>query len=585
MLSASFPSAPIVTQEWLVSRTFTFRVESSGAVIAETFVFHRNGFIVGHAHPNEKFWEMDGDAVRIIDRNGKTTCVMKPRPSGEGKVELAGFFCNPAADYAATGVVHILDENGSDYHARIQSFDLFDTLVARRGYDPLSVFRNVESKSGVAGFAARRHAVEMSIFGRRTYELDDIYQLLVAEGFVTPKQASVLRLMELEEEWEALFPIREVLAHVNPDDIVISDMYLPRFFVERVLKEKCGLDNTLYLSNYGKHHRKIWPSILEKYSLRSHFGDNVHADIVGASEFGIQPMYVSHSKWNKTEEILNGIGLTRYAHALRSVRLQTFHRSPAVANALKAQLAVNIPLLLLGTCWIRQCAERFKIDKILTSARDCNLWQEMIASAHFARSGMPSATYIRISRALCYEDSDIYEAYLRSHLGARNLLVDVVGTGRSLSALLERLALRERVRPCILVADPAAAHNPGAFEIFTWKDFFQCRIFVEGMNASLDGSAVTASSDRGGIEILTQPNEFGAAMREIIVETRALFQRFLSELDTFLPPDVLPPVTVLRTAAESIVTQLSEHAPKLETLLFEQGTNLARGNISKIAAA
>src|SRR6218665_2361886 len=175
MLSAPISPAPVLTQEWLVSRTFTFRSETSGVVIGEAFVFNRNGLIVGHAHANEKFWEIDGEIVRIIDRNGKTTCVMKPRISDQGKIELAGVFCNPAADYAATGIVHILEENDSDYHARIQSFDLFDTLVARHCYDPLSVFKNVEAKSGVVGFAARRHAVEMSMFGRKTYGLDDIY--------------------------------------------------------------------------------------------------------------------------------------------------------------------------------------------------------------------------------------------------------------------------------------------------------------------------------------------------------------------------------------------------------------------------
>ncbi|RYE61714.1 MAG: hypothetical protein EOO82_01310, partial [Oxalobacteraceae bacterium] len=338
-----------VTADWLTSRTFTFRTEPVAGTISETFTFHRNGFIVGYSHDNERFWDIDGDAVRILDQYGNATCTLKRRASVQGKIELAGPFCNPAAEYEPTAVFHVLEENDSDYHARIQSFDLFDTLVARRCYEPLAVFRSLEVKSGIANFAERRHAVEMSIFGRRAYGIDDIYDLLVAEAFLTRKQANVIRLMELEEEWANLFPIAELVANVNPNDIIISDMYLPRTFVQRVLKEKCGLDNTLYLTNYGKHLRQIWPHILAKYTVRSHFGDNLHADIVGPSQFGIQPMFVTISKWNKAEEILHAAGLADYAHALRETRLQTFHRNPQIANVLKAQVTVNIPLMLLSS--------------------------------------------------------------------------------------------------------------------------------------------------------------------------------------------------------------------------------------------
>lgn len=585
MSSTSDPQAFNLTEDWLTSRTFTFRVEPAGPTLSESFIFNRNGFIVGYAHDNEKFWELDGDTLRIVDGNGNATCILNMRMSEQGNVELHGSFRDPARDYAVAGSVHVLEENGSDYHARIQSFDLFDTLVARRCYDPLAVFRNVEAKSGIANFAARRHAVEMAIFGRQTYGLEDIYGLLVADNFLTPRQARVLFLMELEEEWDTLFPIGEVIAHVNPDDIIISDMYLPRAFIQRVLKEKCGLDNELYLSNYGKHHRKIWPSILEKYSLRGHFGDNLHADIVGASAFGIQPVLVTISKWNRTEEVLHSAGLGQYAHALRRTRLETFHRTPHIANALSAQLSVNIPLMLLGAFWIRYCVESFRADSILMASRDCNLWHEMIASAHFARCGMPLSRYINVSRTLCYEGTDAYEAYLRSNMGARSLLVDMVGTGRSMLTLVERLELGERLRPCILVADPATAAVAPMLDAFVMKDFVQYRIFIEGLNASLEGSAVAAMLDRYKISILSQPNEFSETMRDIITASRSVFQDFLRELNTFQLPAEFPHLAALRAAAQDIIEQLPEQAPKLGILLREQGENLAPASMAKVAVA
>ena len=262
--------------------------------------------------------------------------------------------------------------------------------------------------------------------------------------------------------------------------------------------------------------------------------------------------------------------------------MQTFHRTPETANVLKAQLSVNIPLMLLGAFWIRHCAADFGADKILTSARDCNLWHEMLGCRHFARCGMPPAAYIGISRTLCYEESDAYEAYLRSNLGMRSLLVDMVGTGKSLTALVERLDLKDRVAPCILVADPDAVQGALKLEALLLRDFFRYRVFVEGLNASLEGSAVAAASDRHGARILTQPNEFGASMRSVITESRALFRSFLADLDTFQPPDDIPSLAVLRAAAESIVEELPAQARKLEILLLEQGRNLARGSVVNI---
>jgi hypothetical protein len=572
-------SPPAPTREWLTSRTFDFVIEEHDITVSRTFLFHPSGSIAGYSHPNERFWDLEGETVRILDHNGRPTCVMTARTAETGAVELFGLYCGPLPNQADARSTHLLRENASGDHGKIQSFDLFDTLVARRCYDPLEVFRSVEVKSGIAGFAERRHLVEMSIFGRQDYGLDDIYALLVGEGFVTEATATLLRILELEEEWSTLFPIQEVVAFVNAGDIIISDMYLPYDFVRRILTEKCGLENELYLSNYGKHQRKIWPDVLAKHAIRCHYGDNLHADVVGASEVGIQPMYVSISKWSATETILHEAGLAAYAHAARRLRLGIHHPQPQITHALKAQASINIPLMLLGSLWIRQVAATFDADRLLTCARDCNLWHDMLVSGHFARAGMPPARYLKISRTLCHEGSQAFEAYLRSNMGERSLLVDMVGTGQSLTALVDRLDLRGRLRPCILVADPIAARNPGALDVLLLKDFMGYRLFIEALNASLDGSAAAAVFDHQGLRIVTQPNEFGPLMQRIVTLSRNLFGEFLADLESVQPPKEMPSIAVLQAAADGIVAQLPEQVMKLEPIWSEQGKNLARSNL------
>lgn len=567
--------APLVNREWLTSRTFRFVAGPSAYVISETFVFHRNGFIVGYSHQNEALWEIVDNGLHILDHHGQVTCRMNLHVTEDGLVVFTGFFRDPMNNYAQTENQHFLVETASDYHTGIQSFDLFDTLVARRCYDPLEVFRIVERKAGVANFAVRRHLVEMAMFGHRPYGIDDIYNGLVSEGTVTVQQAEVLKQMELEEEWDTLFPIEQIVAQVNPDDIIISDMYLPYAFVERLVREKCGLSNKLYLSNYGKHHRTIWPQITSDYKLRMHFGDNPHADVQSPSEFGIASSFVTISRWSPAEEVLHAAGLSAYAHAVRETRLRTFHPNAHVRLALQAQANVNIPLLVVGAFWARHCALALKANKILAAARDCNLLVDFLASAHFARMGVPPVDYVRISRRLCYFQNDTYEAYFRSRLADRNLLLDVVGTGNSLTALIDRTGLGDRVIPAILVGEtveklPAMA----SLNALVRREFPSHRLVLEALNASAEGSAADAKAIGHTIEIGCQPNEFTEFGRIIIGEMRKNFAAFMTAAERIAPLDAYPTLDALRAAAEVLVDFLPGEALRISPLLEEQRQNL-----------
>jgi len=574
MVSSADWTSSRITAEWLTSRTFTLRVDPGAEILSSNLVFHRNGLIIGHQRSSETYWALDGGTLSLIDHNGRPTCRMAPERCGGAAPRLSGFYLDPGACYEQTATAHVLEANESDYHSRLQSFDLFDTLVARRCYYATSVFRKLESRTGIKDFASRRHSLEMSIFGRRPYGLSDIYELLIAESVISEKQAAMLQLMELQEEWDNIFPIAEIVSIVNPDDIIISDMYLPYSFLKRILEEKCGLDNALYLSNYGKHKKQVWPTILEKYRLREHLGDNPHADVESPAAFGIPGRLVTISRWSAAEEILNDAGLTTYAQAARETRLQAHHRDPQTRNALQAQIGVNIPLMILGALWIRICAEDFGADRVLAASRDCNLWHRLLASNHFARAGIPSSLYVQMSRKLCYSNSDAYEAYLRSRLGDRTLLVDLVGTGRSLRRIVQRLELQDTLLPCILVAESAedCAQAP-APACLIFRDFDPYRVVLEVLNASREGRAVAATVQDDRIVIETRENEFGPVARGIIGEMQSAALAFLATLDRFDAPKP-PPLPNLRAAAEAIVDLIPEHSLKLEPLLSEHRKNI-----------
>lgn len=571
------PLHSALSAQWLTSRTFTFRVETTDRTLSNTFLFQKNGFILGYGHANECYWEIEDDGVNILDIHGKVTCRMQPAAPKDGKGVLSGKFIDPALVYDETDTVHSLVENDSDYHTRVQSFDLFDTLVARRCMAPLDVFRRVEEKSGYVGFATRRHLVEMKVFGKFTYGLDDIYAMLVAEKTLDERQATVAKAMELQEEWDQLMPIAQTVALVGENDIVISDMYLPQAFVERVLREKCGLNNKLYLSNYGKHHRTIWPAIKAAHPLRMHYGDNPHADVSSPNAFDIPAKLVTVSKWDQTEELMHKLGFGAYAHALREVRLETFHPNTRLRNAMQGQIRINFPLMLLAAHWLRHTAQDFGADRLLMAARDCSMLHRLVNSEHFVRHGMPEARYIRISRPLCYAATAEYEAYLRGQFSAKALLVDFVGTGRSIMSLMDAFDLGNRIKPCILVSELAELiPEAGRVDAFIRRDFFTHRVFLEALNASLEGSAVEARDENGLIVIDQQVNEFSETMQEMIAIMHATFERFLPLIARLPAMPKVPPDEVLKAAAEMISEFIPASARRLEYIALAQGRALRR---------
>lgn len=575
MASAAHLLTTSIDRDWLTSRTFTFAAEGALAPITETFGFQEKGLILGYSHPNERYWSLKDDHVDIIDYLGNVTCRMRPELRSDGGINLVGAFLNPAGGYAENGTKHLLIETTSPFRSKRQSFDLFDTLVARKCFDPLEIFRIVEAKAALTNFAAARHRVEMSMFGKIEYGLDDIYDQMIGHGFVNRQQAAVLKRMELQEEWDNLFPIHEVIAHVEANDIVISDMYLPYEFVKRVLVEKCGLQNELYLSNYGKHNRHIWPKVKALHDLDRHFGDNIHADIIGASESGVQPILVSISKWSKSEEILRSIGLEDYAKVLRKTRLEIPHGEPATVNALKAQVAINLPLLILGSLWLLCEAKKFQANRVLTCARDCNLLHRILSSHHFIRAGFPPAQYIGISRTLCREGGDDYEAYLLNKTSdGVAFLVDMVGTGQSLTQLIARRNLSAKVKPLIVVADPLSGHHFPGVATFLRKDFASFRFFVETMNICNEGSAIDAVVDRELTSIVYHPYEYDAEIFDIIRASSEMLDRFIIDLNEILSPSDLPGGAQLSAAAEEISQQIGEHAPKLMRLIRQHGSKL-----------
>src|SRR5262245_31827283 len=109
----------------------------------------------------------------------------------------------------------------------INSFDVFDTLIARRGVEPVSVLHKLEARSGIVGLAAARGRADQRLGAQgKPYQLANIWDEVRRALGLTADAARRLMELEVQIEHEAVVPIRENLARVGDGDLLVSDTYL-----------------------------------------------------------------------------------------------------------------------------------------------------------------------------------------------------------------------------------------------------------------------------------------------------------------------------------------------------------------------
>ena len=327
---------------------------------------------------------------------------------------------------------------------RIASFDVFDTLIARRCITPEGVFARVERDHPMPGFAALRWHAEASLAGQ-PYRLADIYNRLAALAGLTPEQAAALREAEIAAEMAELIPIAENLQRVRDGDVLVSDMYHDPSTI-RAFLDQAGLRRHvgLVVTTHGKSSGTIWPLLLDQAEISCHLGDNPQADLEMPRRFGIATEHSSVSRPTAIESWLIDVGLAEVAVMLREARLRSLAADPVARRLQLIQTQLNAPMLFFASIALHRLARRLGASRVLFASRDCNLWQTMFAAMAGAFADPVESAYFYTSRRARIDPSDAYRRYAAEQLGESALLVDLCGTGWSGALLLQALGLRER---------------------------------------------------------------------------------------------------------------------------------------------
>jgi tetratricopeptide (TPR) repeat protein len=453
----------------------------------------------------------------------------------------------------------------------IDTWDVFDTLLARYCIEPEAIFEHVARQTGQADFVALRQQAQAQLDLRgQPYDIFDIYAALAAT-LDDPTAAKRLLDAEITAELDNLIPIQRHLSRVSPSDLLVSDMYLPPHIVQSALALTTGASGKLpvVLGNWGKASGLIWPALSEMYNIRCHHGDNPHADQAVPARSGIACENVTDAQPSAWEKQVRDAGLPDLARVLRQVRLALItdeHSEP--------QRTVVGPLLTLFVLYSLALVDRHGSDSSYTfCSRDCDELL-LVFGALFPTT---RAAAIDFSRRLL--NGQEHDDYFSKRLEAHSVIVDLISSGRSVHGFLTRTGAPSRSVDILLFLDDML-DLPGQETARQLRE--SSRLIVTLLSSSFDKTYSTLESmlEPGYPavrDILPEPHSgalikayfpddklererafFSFKARAVATLLQALRQR---QPDLSCAPDTL--ATLLRAAVTSILDQgeILEHFP------------------------
>lgn len=292
----------------------------------------------------------------------------------------------------------------------IISFDMFDTLILRNVEKPADIFTIMAHEVGFNDYNKIRKRAEqkaraekLSHEGTREIVLEDVYDILKREYNVSTKW--MYREIELEEEFCVANPymkaVYDKLVSQGKTIYIITDMYLPRNVIERILRDN-GYDSysELFLSNELKLRKgdgTLQRHVAEKYVCGRkiiHIGDNYEADIKQSEKFGFDTMFYpsvrSYAEKYREDNLDNLAGSFYRAVVNNNLHNGLWNQSVYFEHGFKVGGA-----LVYGYCdFIDKKAADKKSDLLLFCARDCDVIHNVYARYY----NKVTNKYIAISR-------------------------------------------------------------------------------------------------------------------------------------------------------------------------------------------
>ena len=341
----------------------------------------------------------------------------------------------------------------------IRSFDIFDTLIARRCIHPNCVFLQMEQRLNRPGFLRARVLASClaAVKNQGSHTLSSIYDELGPLLGADRDELNRIQELEISVEMENVVPIVENIEKLSVDSVLITDMYLPEEVIRSLLlKAGVGPHHMIFRSSDGKLRGWLWKSLLDNGFCFDHLGDNEHSDLKTALGAGMKASLTTISCPTFFEEKLLRLNLNDIAFSIREARLRT--KIPSLNLSLfefedfgrnvkdflvSLQAEVNLALLVkLALFVIDSCGCEVVKTRLLFSSRGSYLLYRLCSTlVDRMKLDHLECVYWLSSRDARHKLSSDYLEYCRDAAGGCHVkFIDITGSGLSFAKFQKGLA-------------------------------------------------------------------------------------------------------------------------------------------------
>ena len=258
---------------------------------------------------------------------------------------------------------------------KIISFDIFDTLILRLVNKPSQIFDivqieyNKNHSNKIFDFKKNRINSEKSIT-THIPSINDIYDVLA--NIYSKNVCEDLKKLEFDTEYRycicnsEMKKVYDYCKKSNKKLFAISDMYLPRDFLERIL-EKNGyrFDNIIVSceNNANKQSSKLFKKIdLTTRKNMLHIGDSFRADYIGARMALVKSFKIEKKEYSINDNNIESLNI------LKKQDDNYFYN-----------LGFDLlgPLLTDFSRWLNDSFEKRKINKIYFFSREGKIFKDV----------------------------------------------------------------------------------------------------------------------------------------------------------------------------------------------------------------